>query len=93
MTPSASKAGKSTRSAKPSDPSPADDASRANPFADLSYEEARERLVDVVRALETGGAPLEETLTLWESGEALADVCQARLDGARERLERATDQH
>lgn len=56
-------------------------------LAALSYEEAREQLLDVVRALETGGVPLEETLALWERGEALAEVCQQRLDGARARLE------
>ncbi|WP_134764802.1 exodeoxyribonuclease VII small subunit [Nocardioides sp. 1609] len=52
-----------------------------------SYEEAREELVDVVRRLETGGTTLEESLALWERGEALATVCQDWLDGARQRLE------
>lgn len=61
-----------------------------NPFADFSYEQAREELIETVRALETGGVPLEETLALWERGEALASVCQDRLDGARARLERAS---
>jgi exodeoxyribonuclease VII small subunit len=54
-----------------------------------SYEQAREELVDVVRRLETGAATLEESLALWERGEKLADVCQRRLDGARERIETA----
>lgn len=39
-----------------------------------SYEEAREELVEVVRTLETGGTTLEESLSLWERGEALAKV-------------------
>ncbi len=52
-----------------------------------SYEEAREELIDVVRRLETGGTTLEESLTLWERGEALAAACQNFLDGARERLD------
>lgn len=52
-----------------------------------SYEEAREELIDVVRRLETGGTTLEESLALWERGEALATVCQNWLDGARERLD------
>ena len=54
-----------------------------------SYEEAREELVEVVRRLESGGTNLEESLALWERGEALADRCQRWLDGARERLDRA----
>jgi len=52
----------------------------------LSYEQAREELVEVVRRLEAGGVPLEESLTLWEHGEALAAICQQWLDGARARL-------
>jgi exodeoxyribonuclease VII small subunit len=54
--------------------------------ASLTYEQARDELVAVVRALETGNVPLEESLALWERGEALADRCQEWLDGARERL-------
>ena len=52
----------------------------------LSYEAARDELLEVVRRLEAGGATLEESLALWERGEELAAVCQAWLDGARLRL-------
>lgn len=55
----------------------------------LSYEQAREELQDVVRRLETGAATLEESMRLWERGEALAARCQQWLDGARERLAKA----
>ena len=55
----------------------------------LSYEQARAELEDVVRRLEAGGVPLEESLALWERGEELAGICQGWLDGARERLEAA----
>ena len=55
----------------------------------LSYEEAREELVEVVRRLESGGTNLEESLALWERGEKLAQVCQSWLDGARKRLDAA----
>lgn len=54
-----------------------------------SYEQARAELEDVVRRLEAGGVPLEESLALWERGEELAGICQAWLDGARERLQAA----
>ena len=54
-----------------------------------SYEAAREELVEVVRRLETGGSTLEESLALWERGEALATICQEWLDGARARLDAA----
>lgn len=52
-----------------------------------TYEEARAELVEVVRQLEAGGTTLEESLTLWERGEKLANVCQEWIDGARERLD------
>lgn len=54
-----------------------------------SYEEAREELVEVVRTLEQGGTSLEESLALWERGEALAKICQEWLDGARRKLDEA----
>ncbi|MET8146935.1 exodeoxyribonuclease VII small subunit [Actinoplanes sp. NPDC049668] len=56
---------------------------------ELSYEQARTELATVVERLEQGGSSLEESLALWERGEKLADVCQRRLDGARERIEAA----
>lgn len=52
----------------------------------LTYEEARDELVQVVARLEAGSEPLEASLALWERGEALAARCQQWLDGARERL-------
>ena len=57
--------------------------------ADLSYEQARDELVTIVQRLETGGTTLEESLALWERGEALAEACQKWLDGARARLDPA----
>ena len=52
----------------------------------ISYEAARDELLDVVRQLEAGGLPLETSLTLWERGEQLAVQCQSWLDGAKQRL-------
>jgi exodeoxyribonuclease VII small subunit len=57
----------------------------------LSYEQAREELVSVVQRLESGGAPLEESLALWERGEQLAAICQEWLDGARARVSAMRD--
>lgn len=55
----------------------------------LGYEQAREELVATVQRLEAGGLSLEDSLALWERGEALAALCQAKLDGARARLDAA----
>lgn len=57
--------------------------------APLSYEDAREQLIEVVRTLEQGGTSLAESLALWERGEELAKICQTALDGARARLDAA----
>jgi exodeoxyribonuclease VII small subunit len=60
----------------------------AEPTADdVSYEAARDELLEVVRQLEAGGLPLEKSLALWERGEELAVICQNWLDGARKRLD------
>ena len=55
----------------------------------LTYEQARDELVALVQRLESGGAPLDESLALWERGEQLAAICQQWLDGARARIEAA----
>jgi len=56
---------------------------------EISYEEARDQLIEVVRTLEQGGTSLAESLALWERGEELAKVCQRALEGARARLDEA----
>lgn len=60
-----------------------------NPEPEISYELARAELRDIVQALEGGGQPLEESLSLWQRGEELAGICQRWLDGARARLDAA----
>lgn len=58
-------------------------------IAALSYEQARDELVRVVTELEQGGATLEQSIALWERGEALARRCEQWLIGAKERLDAA----
>ncbi|NDK30932.1 exodeoxyribonuclease VII small subunit [Nesterenkonia haasae] len=60
---------------------------RTDDIEQMSYEQARDELAEVVTKLETGGAPLEESLALWQRGEALADRCERWLDGASARLQ------
>ena len=81
--PKSSQSAASASSSAPPDPN-AD-------VAALGYEEARDELVSVVARLEAGAATLEESLALWERGEALATRCQEWLDGARERLSAVRD--
>ncbi|WP_033440051.1 exodeoxyribonuclease VII small subunit [Saccharothrix sp. NRRL B-16314] len=58
-------------------------------MSEPGYEQARDELVEVVRKLEAGGLSLEESLALWERGEALAKTCERQLAGARERIDQA----
>lgn len=71
-------------------PSPAGPpAAGASDLAQLSYEQARDELVKVVSQLEQGSSTLEESLALWERGEALATRCEEWLIGAKARLDAA----
>lgn len=54
----------------------------------LNFEEALRALEDVVRKLEGGDVPLDESISLYERGEALRRHCQARLDAAQARIEK-----
>lgn len=56
---------------------------------ELTYEQARDELVQIVATLEAGGGTLEESLALWQRGEELATLCEGFLDGARARLDAA----
>ena len=58
-------------------------------IVDLSYEQARDELIKVVSELEQGSSTLEESLALWERGEALARRCEEWLIGAKARLDAA----
>lgn len=65
-----------------------DPTDQALAVADLSYEAARDELVTIVSQLESGQLGLEQSMNLWERGEALADHCTRWLDGAQARLAR-----
>ncbi len=58
----------------------------AEDFSNLSYEQAKAQLDDVVAQIENKELPLDDMVTLWEQGEKLAAVCEKHLASARERL-------
>jgi len=66
------------------------DATITEGVGDLSYEQAREELIDIVAKIESGTVPLEESMVLWERGEALAAHCQSKLDAAQAQLDAST---
>lgn len=55
----------------------------------LGYEQARDELIGIVARLESGQLELEESMRLWQRGEALAAHCGTWLDQAEEKLEAA----
>ena len=80
----------STPSASPAKPGVASTGSTSTAgVAELSYEQARDELIRVVNELEQGSSTLEQSLALWERGEALARRCEEWLIGAKARLDAA----
>jgi exodeoxyribonuclease VII small subunit len=55
-------------------------------IANLTYEQARDELISIVAQLEGGQIGLEESMGLWQRGEALATHCSTWLDGAEAKL-------
>ena len=51
-----------------------------------SFEEALKRLEEIIRKLETGVAPLDELLVLYEEGNKLVKYCNEMLDNAEQRV-------
>lgn len=56
-------------------------------ISQMSFEQALRALEEVVKRLETGEVPLDESIALYERGEELRKACQARLDAAQARIE------
>ena len=63
-------------------------ASLSPEIAAMSFEDALRALEEVVRRLESGDVPLDDSISLYERGEVLRRHCQARLDAAQARIEK-----
>jgi exodeoxyribonuclease VII small subunit len=55
--------------------------------AEPTFEEAQRELDAIVERLERGDAGIDELTKLWERGEELYQLCVAKLDGVRGRIE------
>ena len=51
------------------------------------FEDAQRELEEIVHRLESGEAPLDEALRLWQRGEELYRLCRDRLDAAEGKIE------
>jgi exodeoxyribonuclease VII small subunit len=69
----------------------ADDANNANnDVKTLTFEKALADLEGIVQRLERGDVPLEESVTIYERGEALKRRCDELLRQAEARVEKIT---
>ncbi|TMM49804.1 exodeoxyribonuclease VII small subunit [Qipengyuania marisflavi] len=57
-------------------------------IAEMTFEQALSALEGVVRKLESGEVPLDESVDLYARGEELRKACQARLDAAQARIDK-----
>ena len=57
-------------------------------LADMNFEQALRALEDIVQKLESGEAPLDESIALYERGQALKAHCEKKLKSAEGRLEK-----
>ncbi|QLC23702.1 exodeoxyribonuclease VII small subunit [Parasphingopyxis algicola] len=60
----------------------------ATDIAELSFEAALEELEAIVRKLEAGEAPLDESIELYARGDKLRAQCEARLKAAKARIDK-----
>lgn len=58
--------------------------------SNLNFEDALKALETIVHKLESGEAPLDESIALYEQGNVLRALCQKRLDAAKARIEAIT---
>ena len=58
------------------------------PIAGMSFEEALAALEQVVGQLEGGQVPLEQSIALYERGDALKKHCEAKLGEAELKVEK-----
>ncbi len=64
--------------------------SKLRPVESLSFEEALVELESIVKSLETGQAPLEESITSYERGTLLKKHCESKLRDAQAKIEKIT---
>lgn len=58
------------------------------PVAELSFEDALKKLETIVRRLESGDVPLDQSIDLYAEGDALRRQCEERLKSAQMRIDK-----
>lgn len=58
----------------------------------MTFEQAIDRLAEIVQQMESGKAPLDDTLKLYEEGVKLAAFCDEKLKNAEQTVQAVTAQ-
>ncbi|HUV37880.1 MAG TPA: exodeoxyribonuclease VII small subunit [Patescibacteria group bacterium] len=58
----------------------------------MTFEDAAGRLEEIVRRLEEGEVPLEESIKLYEEGMKLGTMCRRILDEAEQRIQKLSSE-
>lgn len=69
-----------------------EESSGGEPFADLSLEEAMDKLEETVRQMEDAGLPLEETFRMYREGVRLAAACRGKIEKVEQELRLVNDE-
>lgn len=62
-------------------------------YEELSFEEAMEKLEEIVEKLETGDVPLEKAMNYYQEGMALSKLCSDKINNVQEKMTKILDEH
>ena len=62
------------------------------PKKDLTFEQAMDRLEEIVSLLESGDSPLDKSLSLFEEGVKLVKLCNSQLEKAESSVKQLINQ-
>ncbi len=57
---------------------------------EMTFEEAREKIEQIIQNMEAGNLPLEESVSQFEEAAQLVKYCQKKLDGYQKKIETIT---
>lgn len=60
---------------------------------EMSFEEAMEKLEEIVAKLEEGDVPLEKAINFYQEGMQLSKVCSDKLNNVQEKVVKIVNEH
>jgi exodeoxyribonuclease VII small subunit len=62
-------------------------------YEDLSFEQAMEKLEQIVEKLETGDVPLEKAIDYYQEGMILSKICNDKINRVQEKMTKILNEH